>query len=403
MKVAQINTFASGSTGKLAGDIHSMLLAQGYDAYFFYGFGSSSLPNTYRIGNMFDAHLHSFFSRISGLQGYFSHLVTYKLIRKLKKIAPDVIHLHNLHGSYLNFPMLFRYLKHSRVKVIMTLHDCCLFTGKCPHFTRVNCEKWKDSCGNCPQLRRYPTSKWFDFTKKMLRDKKKWVSELKSVEVVTVSEWLKCMAEQSLLKQFPIRCIYNGINTEIFSPQPNKDIWMTYGINDKFVILGVASRWSVNKGYEDFKKLSERLADDERIVLVGSDVSIKNDIAENMVVINRTSNQQELAELYSSADVFVNLSMEETFGLVVAEAMACGTPAIVYNSTACPEVVAEGAGFIAPAKDVDTVYEYIKRIREDNRDYTNICRDRVLRNYKHERMVDEYRQLYWEIKTDFKC
>lgn len=397
MKVVQINTFASGSTGKLAADIHSMLLSEGHEAYFFYGFGNSSSPNTYRMGDMFDAHLHSFLSRLSGLQGYFSHINTRRMIKKLKRISPDVIHLHNIHGSYLNWPLLFKYLRRTEVKVILTLHDCCYFTGKCPHFTRVGCEKWKDLCSECPQLKRYPSSKWFDFTKKIHTDKKKWFSQLKSVEVVTVSNWLKSMAEQSLLGSYPIRCIYNGINTELFSPHPDKDVLKKYGIDDNFIIIGVASEWGVNKGFYDFKRLSEMLGEDERIVLVGRDDDVKDELTDKMTVINRTEDQAELASLYSASDVLVSLSIEETFGLVVAEAMSCGTPAIVYDSTACPEVVADGCGFVAPPGDVRQVYEFIKKIRNEKTDRTDICRAHVIENYTHERMVREYKELYDEI------
>lgn len=400
MKVVQINTFASGSTGKLATAIHKQLLKNGVESYFFFGYGSLQEKNTYRFGNMFDAHVHSVLSRTFGLQGYFSHFTTWQMLKKVKAISPDVVHLHNIHGSFLNWPMLFRYLKKSNVKVIVTLHDCCLFTGKCPHFTRVNCDKWKNECGNCPQLKRYPKSNWLDFTKKIINDKKRWFSALKDVKIVTVSKWLKDMAEKSLLKQFPVQCIYNGINTETFSIQQNNDVLKKYNIDAKFVILGVASEWGYNKGFGYFKEIAQKLEQDTKIVLVGKSDDIKNELTDNMIVIDRTENQQELACLYSAADVFVNMSVEETFGLVVAEAMACGTPAIVFDSTACPEVVKEGTGFIAPPGDTDKVVEYINTIRADGKDkYSAACREHVLKNYTFERMLKEYMELYNGINT----
>lgn len=400
MKVVQINTFAFGSTGKLATAIHKELILNGHAAYFFYGYGKSEEKNTYKFGNMFDAHVHSVLSRVFGLQGYFSHFTTWQILKKVKAISPDVVHLHNIHGSFINWPMLFKYLKKSGVKVIITLHDCCLFTGKCPHFTRVNCNKWKNECGACPQLKRYPKSNWFDFTQKIINDKKRWFSKLKDVQIVTVSKWLMQMAEQSLLNKFPIKCIYNGIDTELFAKQQKNKVLQKYNIDAKFVILGVASEWSCNKGFGYFKELSEKIDNDVKIVLVGKSDDVKAEVADNMIIIDRTENQQELAQLYSAADVLISMSLEETFGLVVAEAMACGTPAIVFDSTACPEVVAKETGFIAPPGDVDKVLEYVKKIRQDGKQkYSAACREHVVQNYTFERMLKEYMELYNGINT----
>ena len=342
MTVVQINCSANGSTGNIAKAIHRSLLSNGYNSYIFFGGGTPTENNMIRIGNYFSLHSHAVLSRNLGKQGYFSIFATIKLIQQLKKIQPDIIHLHNLHGSYLNLPLLFRYLKNSSANIVLTLHDCWLFTGKCPYFTVAGCNKWKESCGNCPQLNIYPRSK-VDTTSKCLLDKKKWLSGFGDrMHIVAVSNWLRDMAKQSYLNQYPINTIYNGIDIEVFRPMNGNVIGEKYGINeDKFVILGVASVWDDRKGLAEFFDLSKKISDSDIIVLVGLSEQQISELPPNIIGIRRTENQTELAQLYSRANIFVNPSKEETFGLVTAEAMACGTPTIVYNSTACAEVIDE--------------------------------------------------------------
>lgn len=365
MKVVQINCSAHGSTGNIAKAIHRTLLEMGEESYLFYGIGVSTQKNMFRIGNDFALHSHAVLSRNLGRQGYFSLFSTKKLIQQLKKLQPDVIHLHNLHGSYLHLPALFSYLKRSQAKIVLTLHDCWLFTGKCPHFTEAGCYKWKEACGHCPQLSIYPRSK-VDTTAKCLADKKKWFRGFGDrLQIVAVSNWLRDTAKQSFLGEYPIRTVYNGVNTEAFHPVDSHAAEEKYGIGkEKFVILGVASVWDDRKGLKQFVDLSQKLTDSDVIVLVGLNDGQIEALPPNIIGIRRTENQAELAQLYSRADVFVNPSKEETFGLVTAEAIACGTPAVVYRSTACAEVLMEQNGIALETGDTDLL-SAVRKVKKE--------------------------------------
>lgn len=384
MKVVQINCSASGSTGGIATAIHRQLLADGHDSYVFYEGGNATEKNMFRIGNYFELHSHAVLSRNLGRQGYFSHLPTGRLIRRLKAISPDVIHLHNLHGSYLNLPMLFRYLKKSSAKILITLHDCWLFTGKCPHFTVAGCEKWKEACGGCTQLASYPRSK-VDTTKKCLRDKKKWLGGFGDrVKIIAVSNWLQGVAKESFLSQYPIETIYNGIDCSVFHPMDGTAVREKYKIGNRFMILGVASDWDARKGLGAFLELAQELEEDACIVLVGLTQQQMASLPANVIGIARTENRQELAQLYAAADIFINPSREETFGMVTAEAMACGTPVMVYDSTACAEIVGSEDGLILKDQKLGDAVRNM-RLQPPKRAHTVFNQETMVAKY-----VDEY-------------
>lgn len=388
MKVVQINCAAGGSTGTIAKAIHGELIERGHESYIFYGFGTPTKENMIRVGGYFSLHSHAVLSRNLGLQGYFSVLATMRMLRRIRKINPDIIHLHNLHGSYLNLPLLFRYLKKSTANIIVTLHDCWLFTGKCPYFTVAGCEKWKDACGKCSQLPGYPRSK-VDTTAKCLRDKKKWLSDFGDrLQIVTVSDWLRDTAKQSFLGQYSVRTIHNGIDCDIFSPKDDAAIRKKYCLENKFVLLGVASAWDKRKGLSVFLEMAKQLTEDEVIVLVGLTEAQCAQMPHNVIGITRTENQQELAQLYSAANVFINPSKEETFGLVTAEAMACGTPVVVYDSTACAEVVQAGGAIL---NVTDGAAQLLRAAREvgGGNNFWN-CRQAILDRFDKKTMVQGY-------------
>lgn len=393
MKVVQINCSASGSTGNIAKAIHKELLRNGHESYIFYcsGVGSATEPNMVPIGNYFSLHAHAVLSRYLGRQGYFSYFATLKAIKRIESISPDIIHLHNLHGSYLNLPLLFKYLKSSRCRVLLTLHDCWLFTGKCPHFTVIGCNKWKNQCGKCPQLSIYPRSK-IDMTKKALRDKKKWLSGFGDrLRIVAVSNWLSDTAKQSYLSQYSIETIHNGIDIQHFQPRDTKKIRDKYNLKGKIIILGVASIWDERKGLGEFLQLSRQLSDNEVIVLVGLSHKQCINLPHNIICIERTEDRDELANLYSAANVFVNASREETFGLVTAEAMACGTPVVVFDSTACAEVICDGCiplKCMHPSVLHKAIQDVCLQNKRDN------CRKHIAEYYNTDKMIRGYLNVY---------
>ena len=391
MKIVQINCASFGSTGNIAKSIHRKVIENGGESYIFFGGGiGDCAQNIIPILPRFFMRMHAVLSRYTGYQGYFSSCYTRRLIRKIKKIQPDIIHLHNLHGSYLCLPILFRFLKKYNKKTIVTLHDCWLFTGKCPHFTEVNCEKWKTECNHCPQLSTYPKSLFFDRSKKLHKDKKKWFSDFENLKIVAVSNWLRDMAKQSFLSQYSIQTVYNGVDENVFYPRLSQELKNKYRLENKFVILGVAPAWTQKKGLRDFYKLSSMLSKDDIIVLVGMTAEQIEKLPTNIIGIERTESKDALAELYSMADVFLQTSLEETFGLVTAEAMACGTPAIVYNSTACAEIVDEKCGYIAEPKNIEQVYKFIQQEKK------NPLKGTFKRIFSNSEMVKKYIELYGE-------
>ncbi len=398
MKVIHINVSASGSTGGISRAIGDKIRANGNQYLLLYGINHTDDVDARRINDYFDTHLHDRLSKLTGLQGYFSFFHTISVIQIIRKEKPDIIHLHNIHGNYLCLPLLFRYLARMSFPIVITLHDCWFFTGKCPHYTDIKCEKWKQNCGHCPQLRIYPKSYFFDRTAKCLKDKRKWFGWIeRRLTVVAVSDWLKQNAEQSFLNKAQICRIYNGIPTDVFKIiNVDPIIDRKYGLCGKYVILGVASVWDPRKGMSDFLKLSMCLDIDECIVMVGLSPKQCENLPKNIVGIPHTESQADLVQLYNRADVLFNASTEETFGMVTAEAMSCGTPVIVYNSTACPEIVTEDTGVIVPPHNITEVNRAARMMKESGFKKTNRfnCRKRALEHFSKEFMAEQYASLY---------
>lgn len=229
--------------------------------------------------------------------------------------------------------------------------------------------------------------------------KKKAFTSLQHLTVITVSRWLASVAHESYLNKFPILTIYNGIDVTVFKPTPS-DFREKHKLSNKFLILGVASYWDERKGLIDFLHLSALIAGDCAIVLVGLTENQIKTLPDNIVGVPRTDSMAQLAELYSVADVLVNCSIEETFGMVVAEAMACGTPAIVYNSTACPEVIDENTGAIVSPNDIEGIFQAITTIKKNGKlYYKEKCIQRILNKFTQDSMSDKYLEIYQDVMT----
>lgn len=348
-----------GSTGRIVSELWKLLKAEGHEVKVAYGFGDACVvakDDLYCINNKFGYYIHNAISRFTDRAGFYSTYHTMKLIAFIKHYKPDVVHLHNLHGYYINIRILFKYLSATRIKVVWTLHDCWAITGHCAHYSYEGCYKWKVKCHDCPQKKTYPQSLFLDQSKRNFLEKKKLYAAISDLTITTPSEWLASVVRQSvLLGGRHIVAIPNGIDLNVFKPTPS-NLRIKYGVKDTdTLLLGVSSVWYHKKGYDDFKRLAKIMPDNYKLMLVGLTKEQILDMPENVIGIERTQNINELAAIYTMADVFLNLSYEETMGLVTAEALACGTPAIVYDKTAVPEVVDGRTGIIVHAGDIKSV------------------------------------------------
>ncbi|WP_289764600.1 glycosyltransferase [uncultured Duncaniella sp.] len=388
----QINVTANwGSTGKIAEDIGKLAIEAGWESWIAYGRGNpTSASRLIRIGNDFDMKSHALQSRLFDNHGLASKKVTEVFVRKIKEIKPDIIHLHNIHGYYINYPILFDFLKKYGKPVVWTLHDCWPFTGHCAYYSFAKCNLWQTGCHNCPQLKNYPSSLFIDRSKKNYLDKKNTFLGCENLTIVTVSNWLKRELSESFLKEYPSQTIYNGIDVSIFH-----QLHTISNDSSKKIILGVASVWDKRKGLDDFISLRKKLPDDYIIMLVGLSNDQISTLPEGITGIRRTENVEQLVALYNMATVFVNPSIEETMGMTTVEAMACGTPAIVYNSTASPEIVNKDLCKIVTSGNIDGIVNNIKWISENfTTDNSNELAKWVEMNYEKREKFKEYINLY---------
>ena len=344
------------------------------------------------FGTPFSHAVHYVLGRATGRNGCFSYFATKRLVRELKEFSPDVLHLHNLHNWCIHLPTLFRYIKKNDLRVIWTLHDCWTFTGQCPYFDIVQCDKWKVGCHHCPQTHVYPDSK-VDATRWGYAFKKKWFTGVRNMTLVTPSKWLAELTEQSFMGQYPVKVIHNGIDLNVFQPT-QRDFREAHGIRpDQFLLLGVAFEWGVRKGLDVFIELSKRLDDRFRLVLVGTNDAVDAQLPESVISIHNTADQRELARIYSAADLFVNPTREDNFPTVNMEALACGTPVVTFRTGGCPEIVREDCGSVVEKNDIDALEQEILRICTQRPYTTEACVTQAAQ-FDAQSKFDAYIELY---------
>ena len=350
MKYLFINSVAGfGSTGRIAAEKCRELMKEGHECVLAFGREKANCDDiqTVRIGSSLDYRFHGVRSRILDDHGFGSRAATRRFLQWVRDFDPDVIWLHNIHGYYIHIGELFHYLRGCGKKVIWTLHDCWSFTGHCAYFDFAGCDKWKTGCHDCPQKGSYPASLLRDNSRGNFKRKKSLFTGIPNLSLIVPSHWLEKRVRQSFLGEYPVEVVYNTINTDIFKPTEG-DQRRQYGLEDKRIVLGVASVWDARKGLKDFVSLSKLLDDRYRIVLIGLSEKQIAALPGNMLGLPRTNSMQTLAQWYSAADVFVNPSMEETFGMTAMEARCCGTEAVVYRNTACEEIVEKFGGIAVP-------------------------------------------------------
>lgn len=399
MKILQINAiYGFSSTGKTALELNEALVENGHIGIAITTKSISDRSEVYIMGSKLDWCLHGLLSRLFGLQGYFSTLSTKKLIKFINNEKPDIIHLRNLHANYINLPMLLKHIAKNNIPTIITLHDCWFFTGKCCHYTADNCFKWTERCDNCPAQKKYNKSWFFDFSRKMFEDKQKLFGNISNLTVVAVSDWLLHEVKKSPIFENADKIrIYNWIDTEKFVQKNSSELKKQLGLEDKKILLCVAGGWTKEKGFETVIEISKKLNDNERILLVGI-VYDKNLLNEKIINVPATESVDELISYYSMADVFVQPSIQETFGKVVAEALSCGTPAVCFSSTANPELVKDGCGASVQVGDVEAMLKEIRNILENGKgNYSNACRNFAVDNFNKEKNIKQYFDLYESI------
>lgn len=388
----QINSVVNtGSTGRIAEQLGVLAISQGWESYIAYGREArESQSRLIKIGSKWDVNFHAIGSILTDRHGLFSKFATNRFLQQVDIIQPDVVHLHNLHGYYINVPMLLRYLKQKNIPTVITMHDFWLMTGHCAYINQ-SCDRWKTGCGNCPRLNQYPAAK-FDNTKANWKWKASLFVDIPNVTLVPVSYWLGRYVDESLLKNVKQNVIYNGIDTNVFKPFDGGA--SVVGVDwSKFTIMAIATRWTEANGYQDVMKLSSILPDNCQIVMVGLDKQQMSNLPKNIIGFCKTESFTQLQELYTKSDVIFNPNREVTFGLVTVEAMACGTPAIVLRDTAGEEIVDEQTGFVVDT--IEEVIDLIPRIRAlEKKKMSDACRFRVNELFNADKQYQKYIDLY---------
>lgn len=403
MIVFQISSeINSGSVGRIAEQIGEQVIDQGWESYIAYARDSQpSKSKTIKIGNQLDVIKHGILTRITDKHGFGSKKATIELVKRIKQIKPNIIHLQHLHGYFINIEILFEFLAQSNIPVVWTFHDCWSFTGHCAYYEFVDCNKWLTQCHNCPQTHEYPKSSFIDNSYNNYIKKKIIFNSVKNLTIVPVSNWLGEEVQKSFLKNQKISVIQNGIDLENFRIQGNPEkLKERFNIQNKFLILGVASPWNNRKGLKFFIELSKRLDDNYAILLVGLSKNQIKELPKNIIGLERTENIIQLAELYSTADVFVNPTLEDTFPTTNLESLSCGTPVITFKSGGSPEAVDDNTGIIVEKEDINGLEQAIYIIKKKNKNhYQANCRKRAELFFDKNKCFLKYIELYKNLLT----
>ena len=398
MVLLQINaTYDYGSTGRIVKDIDRIAAKKGYQSFVACAVGPQ-MENVYHIGNKLDHKIHAFLCRINGRQAYFSRRATKNLIKYIKEIKPDIVHLHNLHSNYVHLNLLLDYLVINNIPTVITMHDCWYYTGKCFHYTAEGCSKWKNGCFDCSK-RKTDTPTWFtDKSHKTYEDKKARYQKIKKLYVVGVSKWIASEAEKSILNTSRISYCYNGVDVNVFFPKEN-NLREEYNIDkDCFVILGMANKWKLKQNTAYTEVIKQLLDDEVKIVLIGCSGNTSFD--ERIVQIPIVNCAEEMADWYSLADVFVNLTYEDTLPFVNLEAQACGTPVITHRTSGATETITKDTGIaIDPGSPIELLQAICKIREKGKKQFLDACVDRIKTVFNKENVYDEYFRIYEEIEN----
>lgn len=385
-----------GSTGRITESIGALAMARGWDCYIAHGarFVGETKMKSIPVVSTIGEYRHALKSRLLDRHGLGSTCETERLVEKIKEIKPDIIHLHCIHGYYLNYKVLFEYLNSTDIPVVWTFHDCWAFTGHCAYFDSIECQKWHTKCYNCLLKKEYPSSLFLDNSTQNYIIKRRLFAKNKNLVIVSVSYWLEDLVRHSFFSSHPIKTIHNGIDLNNFKPS-NQSIKLE-NVEGKTIILGVAAPWDKRKGLEDFIRLRFLLDDSYAIVVVGLSEEQLNGLPKNIIGLRRTNNVRELAELYSRASVYVNPTYSDNFPSTNLEALACGTPVITYQTGGSPEAINDKTGVVVPKGDIKGLVTAIQGLK-NNPLSSDVCRKRAVELFDKEERFMDYIRLYDEL------
>ena len=387
MKIVQINTTCTkGSTGKICMEISKILTENGVENYILHAQDDADYPLGIAYTGRRNIRLQAAKAYLFGNYGFNSVAATRRLIKQLEEIKPDIVHLHNIHSHECHPGILINYLKKEKIKVLWTFHDCWAFTGYCMYFDYSGCDKWKVQCECCPVRRQ--RSLLFDRSRNLYNRKKELLSGL-DLTVVTPSVWLSRLAGESFLKDCAVEVIPNGIDTDTFSPRESE--FRVKNNISGYMVLGVSYVWEKRKGIDVFIEMRKRLGSEYTIVLVGADAG--SDLPDGIVTVSRTQNQEELAGIYSSADVFFNPTREDNYPTVNMEAVSCGTPVVTFRTGGSGEMLDETCGVTVECNDTDGAVRAIRDICENKLIKRSDCRKKA-EEFEKVRCFSEYLTLY---------
>ena len=399
MRVFQLNTYCGvKSTGRIACDIAKLVQREGGQCQIGYGIpdiSKDSEPFAYRIGTPLERKIHGAARKLLDAEGYGSHLSTQKLIQKLQSFQPDVIHFHNLHGCYLNFDLLFHAVAEMDVPVVWTLHDCWPFTGHCAYFDYSGCNMWKTGCRHCTQQKNYPVCIGLDGSGRNYRHKKRLFTLPRQITFVAPCEWMKIPLSESFLSHYPVRVIPNGVNLSDFYPIESS-LRQDYGLADKKIFLAVASEWDERKGLKYILQAAERMGEAYHFVVIGLDETQMSGLPANVLPLAKTSSTHELAAWYSAADCFLNPTLEDNMPMVNLEALACGTPVVVFRTGGCPEAVTPECGIVVEQGNLDALCKAAVEIADIEGSMRQACIQRAA-HFDAQKTFQSYINLYKEL------
>lgn len=397
MKIMQLDVhYGSSSTGKLVAELTQRLRRKGHEVLALHGRGPRAKEaGVHKIAASWEVLWHVLATRLTGWTGIYSYFATRKFLKYLDAFKPDVVHLHELHGYYLDIYTVMAALQERRIATVWTFHCEFMYTGNCGH--AYDCEKWKTECHACPRLQDYPQTWGPDFTRAMFRRKREAFSKFQRLSITAPSNWLSRRIRLSMVGDKPISTVPNGIDVEVFCPQNPQRLKDTLNLAQQYVVLCVgADVLSEHKGGRWALDLAQQWQDQNMVLVMVGVEQMPQQVPPNVRMVAPVRDSAELALYYSMADVLLLTSEKETFSMVCAESLACGTPVIGFDSGAPKEVAPAGYGAFVPYADLTALGHLLTALREDRLMLKSAqeCMAFARKHYAIDAMVDRFETIY---------